>query len=156
METNHEKSFWNIGQELSAFVKLARLKLEQIACFSTDAFESLWAAILTLIFEEDRERSVKGQRQEPLCFSLGAVIGLSKNRENPQKEMIKIEDIFCRLDYLIVEQSLSVCTDHLNIFYICDPMGATLKTPSHTANKLARWVVKLGAFDYVTEHVFRY
>lgn len=148
-----EELFKIVIQELSVSVKYAHSKLEQGACLFTDASDTHWATILTQTSEEDRRSSVKEQLQDPLSFLSKAPVRSTKNWKTPEKEGYAIVEAFCRLYYLIVEPTVSVYTDHRNLHYIHAPLGANPKTHKHTASKFCRWVIKLGAFGYVIEHI---
>ena len=71
----HDAAFADIKQQLAASVKLAHPMPDHHLCLFTDASDSHWAAILTQVPADQRQKDIEEQTHEPLCFLSGAFSG---------------------------------------------------------------------------------
>lgn len=56
-----------------------------------------------------------------------------------------------RLDFLVVDHTISIFANHANLVYVYDPYGGNPGIARHTARKLMRWTIKLSAIRYFVE-----
>jgi transposase InsO family protein len=113
-----------------------------------------WAAVLTQVPASDMKLPHAERDHQPLAFLSGCFRGASCNWSVIEKEAFALIRALTTTDYFCqTENGVVIYTDHRNLVYLFDPLGAEPGMHRHTAAKLLRWGARLSAFNYVIEHI---
>ncbi len=84
---------------------------DRTVCLFTAA-DTHWAAILSQVPEQERQKFVEVQSNGPLCFLCGAFKGPSANWSVAEKEGFAIVELICRMDYIASGHVVPTFTAH--------------------------------------------
>lgn len=143
----HNDAFATIKQQLAAVTKLAHSRKDPELCLFTDASETHWAAVLTLVSRKYRKRPIDQQIHRPLCFLSGALKVRHRIGLYPRRKGLPWLNLFVARTTWSQGLTVAIFTDHANLVYLFDPYGRTPGLPRYTASKLIRWAIKLSAFS---------
>ncbi|KAH9181325.1 hypothetical protein AeNC1_016699 [Aphanomyces euteiches] len=133
-------------------VPLAHPDPDKMVCLYTDASDGFWGAIATQVL--CLELVASEQRHEPLAFLSGAFRGASERWPIAEKEAFAVVESCKRLEYLLIRPGgFRLFTDHRNLVYMFNPLGASPNMAKYQAHKLQRWSLTMTTFPYVIECV---
>lgn len=153
-------SFAQVKNRIRNRVQLAHFdpeKKDAVLCLSTDASQEGWAGVLTKISREDLEKPMLQQRHEPVAFASGKFNTTQKNWSTIEQEAYSVLTSMERFRCWTLYTTTRVCTDSKVLNYIWKPIPEAvanrLGLSSIAVSKLARWALRLSAFDYEIEHI---
>jgi hypothetical protein len=148
----HAQLFRELQQH--QLIKLSHYDPERKLCLYADASMTGWGAVLTQVPMSDMSLPHTDRDHQPLAFISGCFRGASCNWSIIEKEAFALIRALTATDYFCqTEKGVVIYTDHRNLVYLFDPMGAEPGMHRHTAAKLLRWGARLSAFNYVIEHI---
>ncbi|KAF0729338.1 hypothetical protein Ae201684_013084 [Aphanomyces euteiches] len=151
---DHAECFESVKTTLQRMVPLAHPDPEKMVCLYTDASDGFWGAIATQVPLDDLELVASEQRHEPLAFLSGAFRGASERWPIVEKEAFAVVESCKRLEYLLIRPGgFRLFTDHRNLVYMFNPLGASPNMAKYQAHKLQRWSLTMTTFPYVIECV---
>ncbi len=123
----------------------------------TDASQYGWAGVLTTIPVEDKEKSHKDQRHEPIAFVSGKFNETQARWSTIEQEAYAILASMERCRAWTLAATTRIVTDSRNVMHLWKPIPAAVQNrlglTTVAVNKMARWGLKLSAFDYTIEHL---
>ena len=147
------QSFMTTIQAIAQRVKLSHYDPsgERRLVLSTDASSVGWAAVLTSMIpgEEDTH--------EPIAFLSGSFTDTQRKWSTIEHEAHAILTSMERLKAWTLTSPVIIRTDSKTISYVWKPVPQAVATrlglSEVATNKLARWGLRLSAFDYTVEHI---
>ncbi|KAH9109321.1 hypothetical protein AeMF1_015598 [Aphanomyces euteiches] len=151
---DHAECFESVKTTLQRMVPLAHPDPDKMVCLYTDASDGFWGAIATQVPLDDLELVASEQRHEPLAFLSGAFRGASERWPIAEIEAFAVVESCKRLEYLLIRPGgFRLFTDHRNLVYMFNPLGASPNMAKYQAHKLQRWSLTMTTFPYVIECV---
>ena len=151
-------SFEQLKNRIDSRMRLQHFDPEdesKVLVLTTDASVEGWSGILTMMQKEDYEQG--RESHEPVAFVSGAFDETQQRWSTIEQEAYAVLTAMERLRAWTLTTTVRIRTDSKNVVYIWKPMPAAVATrlglSDVAKNKLARWGLKLSAFDYVLTHV---
>ena len=151
-------SFNELQEKLHHLITLSHFdpEADRILALHTDASDEGWAGILTSIPKHQEDWKVDEQEHLPISFLSGTFNETQKRWSTIEKEAFAVMTSMERLKAWTLTTTTRIHTDSRNVVWIYKPMPQAVATRLGLNNvavsKLARWGLRLSAFDYRIKH----
>ena len=88
----------------------------------------------------------------PVGFSQRTFRGSQLRWPTLHKEVSAIVEVYKRTEWLLWGEA-TICTDHRNLIYICNPLTVITKLSKATSQRLLNWSTFLGQYPYTIQHI---
>ncbi len=151
-------SFHELKHNLEHRIKLAHFdpEGERYLALHTDASCEGWAGILTSVPFEQEDLPPEQQHHEPIAFMSGSFTETQQRWSTIEQEAFAIITSMERMKAWTLATKTRIHTDSRNVVFIYKPVPSAVATRLGLSNvavsKLARWGLRLSAFDYSIKH----
>jgi hypothetical protein len=147
----HDDAFAKVIAAVTRTVCLALPDESKELCLITDASDSYWAAVVTMVSPEEMHLPLQDRSHSPLLFMSGAFRGSAVNWSIVDKEAAAIVYSCAKAEYLLRrDRPFYAYTDHKNLASILSPStgsGVAGKLLQSEA-RLLRWKLFLRSYNY--------
>ena len=150
----HEAAFNSIISAIVNSTKLAHPDPDWHTCVFTDASATGWAGVITQRHPDDSDLPILDQRHRPLAFYSGAFRGAQLNYAILDQEAYGVIATLDKGAYLLLGRPrFTMYVDNQVLSFIFSSNPATAASNRQIADRLARWVVRLRAYNYDVVHI---
>ena len=132
-----QANFEALKNALSSKPVLQPFSLQKESVLSTDASKSAIGGVLQ-------------QDNHPVIFISRKLTSAEKNYSNIEREALAIVWATKRLSQFLLGKPFKITTDHKPLVFLMDP---NKPIPTDVSPRLAKWCIKLMAYDYVIEYL---